>query len=52
MDPANVDRRRGLLVGISDASLTVRSMVIAGVTGKIEQKNIVYDVTRREHSIN
>jgi len=38
MDPANVDRRRGLLVGISDASLTVRSMVIAGVTGKIEQK--------------
>ena len=38
MDPANVDRRRGLLVGISDASLKVRSMVIAGVTGKIEQK--------------
>lgn len=38
MDPANVDRRRGLLIGISDASLKVRSMVIAGVTGKIEQK--------------
>lgn len=38
MDPANVDRRRGLLVGISDASLTVRSMVIAGVTGRVEQK--------------
>ena len=38
MDPANVDRRRGLLVGISDASLKVRSMVIAGVTGQIEQK--------------
>jgi hypothetical protein len=38
MDPANVDRRRGLLVGISDASLKVRSMVIAGVTGKIDQK--------------
>ena len=38
MDPANIDRRRGLLVGISDASLKVRSMVIAGVTGKVEQK--------------
>lgn len=38
MDPANIDRRRGLLVGISDASLTVRSMVVAGVVGKIEQR--------------
>ena len=38
MDPANVDRRRGLLVGISESSLTVRSMVLAGIAGKLEQK--------------
>lgn len=38
MDPANIDRRRGLLVGISDASLIVRTMVVAGVVGKIEQR--------------
>ena len=38
MDPANIDRRRGLLLGVSEASLTVRSMVIAGVFGKLEQR--------------
>jgi len=38
MDPANVDRRRGLLVGISESSLTVRSMVMPGIAGKLEQK--------------
>ncbi|NQV97824.1 MAG: hypothetical protein HQ486_08515 [Acidimicrobiaceae bacterium] len=38
MDPAHVDRRRGLLVGISESSLTVRNMVLPGITGKLEQK--------------
>jgi len=38
MDPANIDRRRGLLVGISESSLIVRSMVLPGITGKLEQK--------------
>ena len=38
MDPAQIDRRRGLLLGVSDASLPVRNMVVPGIAGKIEQR--------------
>lgn len=38
MDPAQIDRRRGLLLGISDASLPIRNMVVPGIDGKIEQR--------------
>lgn len=38
MDPSQIDRRRGLLLGISDASLPIRNMVVPGIAGKIEQR--------------